>query len=267
MLIPIVFIHRGNNVEEYLECNIQQAAKENHVIIISDNPSYGRFAEFHDINVYMDYADLFNSCYENLSTQGEYERFCFLRWFILHSFMSRNNIPVCFYLDSDVMFFSDTATEFRKFQQFDMTILHRSSPSSIMMTMHGLTDFCSFVFDTYQQRGFDFDRIASLYTVMQRHNRFGGVCDMTLFEYYARFKNPSGVGEAMFIYDNSTYDHSINQSDRYFEMANGIKNIRWQQGKPYCLQISTNNIIRFVCLHFQGQSKSLVKNIFDSLQI
>lgn len=263
-MIPVVFIHKGDG-ERYLECVLTQAKKfGNEVILIGDaeNEKFRSIITHRKISNYNKLSNEFSKVYVPLSTYGDYELFCFQRWFILLEWMNAQSIETCLYLDSDVMFYANAEEEVKKFEQFDLTYIHRCVGCSSYWTYEGLRRFCEFTVETYAQKGFDYDRISAHFDVMQKHNMTGGVCDMTFLEYYARYKNPAGVGEMMYVYDGSTYDHCIHQQDHHYEMKNGIKNIRFVDGRPYCRQLSTGKMIRFSSLHFQGGFKKMIPQIF-----
>lgn len=263
-MIPAIFMHRGDG-EMYLEPVMRQAQEfDNHVILIGDdrNAKFSSIVEHHLISDYKNTSNEFVKCYEPLSTHGDYETFCFERWFILYEFMQNKNLDKCFYFDSDIMFYANTEDEAKKFEQFDLTLVHKSAGCSSYITFKGLKDFCKKTFEIYYKRGFEFDKLKAFYQTMQNHGRTGGVCDMTLLEHYSRYTNPAGVGEMMYIVDNTTYDHCINQADQNYEMENGIKKIQMINNRPHCKQLTTGKIIQFNTLHFQGECKGLIPKFF-----
>jgi len=262
-MIPVIFIHRGSG-EQYLEYVLRQAKEYNENIILlgDDKNNIYNFIKHVPYKNYCFHSNAFEKVYTPMSTLGDYETFCFQRWFILYEYMKTENIDKCFYLDSDIMFYGNAEEEAEKFKQFDLTLIHKSVGNSSYITYNGLKDFCKFTYELYKNRGYEFDKIASHYHVMQKYGRPGGVCDMTLFEYYARYKNPAGVGEMMYEIDNTVYDHCINQVDRNYEMKNGIKNIQFTLNRPFCKKLTTNKDIRFVTLHFQGGCKGLIPQFY-----
>ena len=263
--IPVVFIHRGDG-ETYLECVIKQAKSfDNPVVLIGDksNKKFSSIAEHQLISGFSYYSKKFEDVYVPLSTHGDYETFCFQRWFVLYEWMKRKNVDKCFYLDSDVLFYANTNEEAEKYKYFDFTLAHRCCGHASYFTYNGLRTFCKFLFETYVERGFDYDKIASHWELHKKYNRTGGVCDMTLFEYFARYKNPGGVAETMHIINDSTYDHCINQADYNYEMVNGLKNIQFKDGIPYCRQLQYDKLIRFVALHCQGGCKGLIPKYYE----
>jgi hypothetical protein len=258
MAIPVVFIHRGD--QDYFKAVVKQTRSKNRTIVIGSNKVSDEY--FIPIEDYNTEARKFEQIYEHLSTNPHTaELLCFTRWFTLLDFMKKEALPVCLYLDSDVLFFGDASQEFKKFDQFDFTLSHRCCGSNSFFTLKGLEGFCDFLMAFYQNRtSYDYERVAAHYHIRNKHGLGGGVCDMTLLEFYAYKICPGKVGEMMYIVDGSTYDHNINTSDQYYEMDpyKGIKNIQWIDGLPHCKQLSSDKLIRFNTLHFQGQAKQYI---------
>ena len=262
--IPIIFAHRGSG-ENYLECVLRQAKNLNPIVCLLGDEQNKKFDQIvaHDyIKNYSNISNEFAKIYIPLSTLGDYELFCFQRWFVLYEYMKAQKFDRCLYLDSDMMFYSDAYQEVtNKFDYFNIMLVHKCVGSSCYITYEGLKDFCKFLYETFANpKSWDFVKIASHWECHKMFGRTGGVCDMTFFEYYGRYKDPAGVGELMHVTkeDDSTYDHCINQNDRYYEMENGIKKIQFNNGFPYCKHLKLNKMIKFNTLHFQGGCKGLI---------
>jgi len=253
-MIPVIVIHLGS--QPYYDRVIDQASKYNEcVFAIGDSvpPSH------YDIHDYSESANKFRDIYDHLSTNSKkIELMCFQRWFILKDFMEKHGIEVSFHIDSDVMLYANTDTEFPKFEQFDFTLSHRCCGSNSFFTLNGLKKFCGFLINFYMRKNtYEYERIAAHYHVRQKHGLPGGVCDMTLLEYYS-YQNCGKIGEMMHIIEDSTYDHNINVPDQYFQMDNGTKNFVFVNGTPFVYQKSTGKQIQFKTLHFQGSAKNLI---------
>ncbi len=130
-MIPVILIHRG--YQRYLTYVIKQATKNNFVYLIGDtapNIHFDNF-EFIDINLYTSGCAEFTKNYVHLNTTPiDYEIFCYHRWYILRNFMKDKNIDTVFYIDSDVLLFSNVEDEYKKYEQFEMTLLHRTAAIS-----------------------------------------------------------------------------------------------------------------------------------------
>lgn len=262
--IPVIFIHKG--YQSYLDFTTKQSSKNNNVHFIgTHNP--GSHVDFFDISSYQKYNKEFVNLYEHLSTNGyEYELFCFLRWFILKEHMEENKLDVVFYVDSDVMLYVDVTDEFTKFNQFDLTLLHRTAAISSYFTKTGLDNFCSFLINTFSNKtSYNYQKISSHYHTRSSFGLPGGVCDMTYFDFFHYMDDggggPGKVGEMMVIINDSTYDHNVNVPDQYFEFS-GIKNIKIMDGYPYVFNHKLKKDIRFNSIHFQGGAKNHIPNYF-----
>ncbi len=263
-MIPVVLIHSGN--PEYLKYSLNKALERNKVYLIGDtdpNISNSNFT-FVQIKDYVtDEYVKFTEIYTHLSTNPfDFELFCFLRWFLLKEFMFRNNIDVSFYIDSDVMLYVNVNDEYHKYDQYDFTLLHRTAAISSFITKSGITNFCNCLLSIYgNKESYNFQKIESHFTIRQKHNLPGGVCDMTLLEFFHYHSDTGGgpgkVGEMMSIIDGATYDHNINAEDQYFDF-NGMKNVKMFDGIPYVFSKKLNKLIKFNSLHFNSGAKYLM---------
>jgi len=272
-VIPVILIHRG--YQSYLDFSIRQAARKNPVFLIGDvKPNIeGWFGNFRFLTPegLGDGVDEFAEMYVHLNTTPlDYELFCYTRWFILRNFMEKHDLSTVFYIDSDVLFFEDAEEEWSKFNQYDMTLLHRTAGISSFVTIEGVRNFCNMLTEIYSDKeGYHFNKIASHFQVRQSFGLPGGVCDMTLLEYFhyhAEFGGgPGRVGEMMTIRDGATYDHNINVPDQDFEFENGTKKVKIVDGEVFVHSHKLNKDIKFNSLHFQGGAKHLMKDIYEGL--
>ena len=176
--------------------------------------------------------------------------------------MEEQNLDTVFYVDSDVMLYVNISEEYKKYEQYDLTLLHRTAAISSYFTKLGLDNFTNFLMKTFSNKqSYEYQKIASHYHVRQKFNLPGGVCDMTYFDFFHYMDDggggPGKVGEMMSIINDSTYDHNINVSDQYFDF-NGIKNIKIKDGYPYVFNHKLNKDIKFNSLHFQGGAKNQI---------
>jgi hypothetical protein len=262
-MVPVIIIHKGN--PSYLPTVIQQAKKFNsNVFLIGDNSNKKLVdsKDFCPIDSCSSRATEFSKIYSHLSTNGyDIELFCFQRWLILEEFMRAQEIRRCLYIDSDVLLYANAENEIIKYEQFDFTLTHRCCGSSSFFTHTGLVGICDFMMATYSNKqSYEYEKIASHYHIRQKHKLPGGVCDMTLLEFYS-YQICGRVGEMMHIIDGATWDHSINESDQGFDMKSGIKNIQFLNCSgplgtgflPHCQKGEER--IRFHSLHLQGPAK------------
>tara|TARA_R110000744_G_scaffold45433_2_gene100901 strand:+ start:5373 stop:6194 length:822 start_codon:yes stop_codon:yes gene_type:complete len=270
MKIPVILIHNG--CQDYLTCAINQALKNNPVHLIGDGSLTGIGHEnfnFEKIEDYKDECNEIRSVYEHLNTTpAEFEIFCYQRWFILKAYMKKNNLEKIFYIDSDVLLFTDVTKEWKKFDQYTMTLLHRSAAVSSFITLEGVENFCNLVLSTFRNKSrYEYKKIASHYHVRNQCGLGGGVCDMTFLEFFhyddAAGGGPGRVGEMMQIIDGSTYDHNINTPDQDFEFKNGIKNIKIINGIPFVYNTRLEKNVKFNSLHFCGGAKNLMRSVYE----
>ena len=268
MSIPVVFLHVGES-NPVLERVIHQATKQNKVILIGDsNTLYLKdkfgigFIEL-DAIIDEDFVE-FNKLYEHLSTNPEFiERFCFLRWFAVRNLMEKANIDRVFYADSDVMLYCNVEEENAKYEQFDMTLVHRCCGSTSFFSRKSLSTFCAYLLDIYRDKGgFSYGDLKNKYKNMREHNKDGGVCDMTLLDRFhyedSKGGGPCRIGEMTHVFDNATYDHNINVDDGVYEHNGRHKTIKFENGEPYCFNKNLNKLVKFNALHFQGPAKLIL---------
>jgi hypothetical protein len=203
------------------------------------------------------------------SNSYEFELFCSQRWFIVYDLMERFGIERAFVCDSDVMIYCDIDREETKLGSYSAAYCiparqtdHRWGASAHVSfwSRETLGKFCSFMLDSYTNP----IRKAALETKWKYHcaeNRAGGVCDMTLLYLFALEHDIINLSE---IRGESSFDHNINQAeneyDDEYEMAQGIKNIRWEHGHPYGFNVRASRWVRFNTLHFQGTpAKAIIR--------
>ena len=269
MQIPVVLIHSGYS--DYLKYTIQMSLKNNRTYLISDiNPHIEcENFTFVDSQNHVGSSNDFIPHYIHMNTTSySYELFCYQRWFILKDFMEKTQTDKVFYIDSDVLLFENISNEWKKFEQYEMTLLHRTAAISSFITKKGLDSFCNMLLSIFKNKeSYPFKIISSLYTIRQQSGLDGGVCDMTLFEffhYHAEYGGgPGRVGEMMQIIDDTTYDHNINAEDNDYEFINNNKNIQIVARKPFVYNKKLGRIIKFNTVHFQGYAKNRIKEIYE----
>ncbi|GAA6621729.1 hypothetical protein [Scytonema sp. NUACC26] len=267
MGLPIVIVHRG--FPEYLLYSLAQAQKFNpksDIFLLGDNSnSILNFIHHENIYNYYTKAKLFEKIYseKHLSFNDyEYELFCFQRWFIIQEFMIKNKIDSCIHLDSDLMTYVNVTEEFsKKFEKYSFTLSKKGSGHNSYIKYSGLEKICEHIMSYYTNPEL-FEILTSIREkALLAGQKAGGICDMTLLnQYYQRYSQE--IGSTSDIINDSVYDANINSSDG-FEMREGIKNIFWVDGLPFCRHLESGKEIRFNSLHFQSQPKKhIMKNYF-----
>jgi len=264
VVAAIIFVHKGYS--EYLEYSLRQAthtSRTSEVFLLGD-ASNDRFPfiKHVDISGYRSSADEFAGRYEQMSSNDyEFELFCFQRWFIIKDFMERSGLERAFVCDSDVMSYCDIDCEEAKLGPYSAAFCLPARQTNYrwcgsahvsFWSLKTLVRFCTYALDSYT----DAVRKASLKTKWEYHldtNRPGGVCDMTVLYLFALENEIINLSA---IRDGSSFDHNINHAENEFddeyEMARGIKRIRWEHGRPYGFNVRAKRWVRFNTLHFQG---------------
>jgi hypothetical protein len=258
-MIPVIFIHKG--YDEYLNSSVQQAKKFNkEVVIIGDHAH--NCDNFYQLSNYFNDCDTFKSYYTHMSTNHfEYELFCIQRWFVLRNFMRENKIPVCFYLDSDVLLYEDVTDDYKNYNHFIMSIIFGTCAVVSFISLEAIENFCDYTMNIYANKKlYPYREMEAFYKARASCGMAGGVCDMTLIRKFV-YQFPNAIGELTHPIDDKVYDHCVNQKDYFYEYHNGMKCLSFVNGKPYCANLITGKMIQFKSLHFQGtESKGLIKN-------
>jgi hypothetical protein len=257
--LPIIFIHRG--ACRYLAGSITQAAQSSpgsDIFVLGDRFNAGfRRARHFEAAAFSDGAKKFAAVYQHRSThEVEYELFCFQRWFMLQSFLKAQQLDSCLYLDSDVLLFADATEEARAFAGCDVTLSQTSPHCAFFNRREGLDRFCDFVMECYTSPKL-FAQLESEFFERRARKAPGGVCDMRVFSLFDAMGRGK-AGDLRKIRDGATYDHAMGQSNGY-EMRNGIKHVEWRDGRPFCRNEATGEMVRFNALHFQGDAKRLLR--------
>ena len=272
MEVPVVIVNKHLSDFPELEYVIKTAKKyDNRVVFIGDDPvdiNWG--AEICDINSRMNNSkdcSEFIENYVHMSTNNpQVELFCFLRWLVLRDWMKENTVDVVLHIDRDILYFANASAEYQRYSNFEFTLSGRTSAHCSFFTFDGLNNFCNYFMNIYRNKdSFDFSRLSSEFQVRQHYGLEGGVCDMTLFEKYARFEKPYRIGEVSIVSgSNGYYDHVVSISED-FEMDEelGIKKINFNTPWPYGQNVRLNQSVRFSCLHFQGASKKYIREIYN----
>ncbi len=265
--LPIVLIHAKN--PDYLQYSLRCTRISNpgaRICLLGDESnSRFDFLEHYSFSPYSERANRFARFFTNYSTNGrDFELFCFQRWFILNEFLAEQGIEKCLYLDSDVMLFADAAAEQKKFAEFDFALATNIMACVLFLNNSRiLGEFCGFLEDIYTKKDrYHYDKMVAHYAVRQRNGLKGGACDMTAFELF-NLDYLAFVGNVVQIIDDSIYDPAMTTAFPGFETEQQVKRIFWRENHPYGRHLKSNRYIRFNSMHFQGRSKSLMKQVYD----
>jgi hypothetical protein len=268
MAIPIIFFHFKN--PPYLKYSLKQAAcfnPESVIYLLGDetNDHYPVISHVMAKQYEKDTED-FASVYEHLSANGfQYELNCFLRWFYIRAFCRERKIEEFIYLDSDVLLFQNVSELTPYFRAFHIanTSAHTGVPAFTYFKNYAALDsFCNYLMYAYTNAHAK-KETARLYEIfLAQTASIDGISDMTLFHLYFR-DHPTETGKIDLINNELAIDVNISESNGY-ETRRGLKNIHWQNGLPYCKQLITGQLIRFISLHYQGDRKYLLIRHFKA---
>ena len=272
----IFFIHRGNSW--YLKYTLSQMHYFNpecEIILLGDqsNNKYD-FVSHYDISDYSQGIDDFASVYKHLSPNGySYEIFCFQRWIVLRNFVKTHKIGGSFfYFDSDVLIFSNIQEIISTFKldDFDLTVSHEESPHCLFFhDLQILQKFIDYLFKLYTEEKL-LQKLVEHYENRKNDGTLqtlGGVSDMTAFYNFSKCSDTNVLDITKIIVDKKACDHNVNVSDGYKinEVLN-MKKIKFLHEAddlvPYCIEEKSNELIRFLLIHFQGSAKRLVTDYY-----
>ena len=276
MTTPVVFFHFG--YPDYLELCINEARKNNDVILIGDraNSTLSSLEKVEHYDADFDnckFTKYFLDAYRHMATGGEkFELLCFMRWAAICRVSKKIGLETVFHSDSDNIVYSNMSDIYDKIKNPRMALsvpqnqteFRRSaSPNVAYWNVEELESFCHYMLDSYLDP-VKYNSLKEKWDWHQKNKKPGGVCDMTVLWHYAQENNHTVLTKLWD--DNTTFDHNVNVSSNYdslvneYELRNGIKNITFMDGKPYCKNTITGREVQFHTLHFQGNAKSLIQD-------
>ncbi|GEB35490.1 hypothetical protein [Brevibacillus parabrevis] len=258
MTLPIIFMHRDD--EDYLAYSLRQAKMSNprspvYLLGREANRKYASSGAMHVMmDSYMQTAQMFAKVYQHMHVMSyEYNLFCFQRWFILRDFMRKNRIQGCFYLDSDVMLY--TQVNKPEYRAFSMEFAWTS-----FVGLDTLDRFCNLtmqyfvnpqMFRLLVQKTIELDQVIEGVPL---------VSDMVLCLLY--FRSYSGQAHTHGTFGDSFFDENINRP-RWAESLSGKKKVYAIDGQLYCKDLASGALKRLNSLHFQGlTAKSYMKDFW-----
>lgn len=265
--LPIVFFHKGDSW--YLKYTLKQARfyhPDSDVYLIGDESnSHYDFVTHVNLNKYEELTRNFRGLYEhrNNSTLIEYELFCFLRWFYVLGLARECQWEEFIYLDSDVLVFENfgnVKTLFDSFRIANTGVTVGVPAFTFFKSLQTIEDFCKYLISSYSEQVL-MRRLAMWWDDFQARKNTGGICDMTLFDFF--FKDyPAETGKLDKI-GLLGFDNSIATLTGY-ENNGMIKNIYWKNRLPHFKWISSGEMIRFVNIHYQGSYKCLIPGHYQA---
>lgn len=280
--IPVIIHHLGDQL--YFQKCVELNAKHNKVIIIGDATNINLFrhnknVEHVHINTLItDEEREFETYFENYSSNSPvFEFLCFQRIFVLRELMRKRNLPKVVYVDSDCILLDNMTDYFNKFPEIEcaVSVVKSTSPYNMASCIHNsllTVKFCDVFIqlckDVYQNKT-KFHLIKDKAEWHANKGISGGVCDMTLYHLMVQHKlipNIRDLNETR-IYKNEicVFDHNSFGGYGFlgedtFQVKNNFKIIT-RQGKHYYALLHTNQPIRLMSIHFQGNNKIILESI------
>lgn len=269
--MKIYFFHIG--YQPYLELTIKKAALLNKVVLIGDE-SNEHLKNIPNVEHYFlkdnfDGIERFLKCYKHMSTNDiNFEQLCFIRWFAVRNVAVKNNEKYVFYGDSDNLIYEDLEKVYYSINKPSIAI---SAPENIHIfnnsasgevsywQIEQLIDFCDYIYQLYED-DFEHRKLVNKWNWHVSNKINGGICDMTALWHFIQDREIFNLSSV--INEHHTFDHNINDSCNHFkneyEMKNGIKEIIFKDGKPFCWNKKFNKLIHFYTLQFQGSAKKII---------
>jgi hypothetical protein len=285
--VPIIYIHQAERAPRYLMASLGCAHITNpHAPIYlitdmralppTDYPSFEAAVTLIDINQHRTEAEEFGKIFFNVSINpGYFERWCIERWFILRSFLKERGIQRFVTLDSDVLLFCDVKKEAERFAAFDFTISSRYNWCfGIFNQVRVIDSFCAMIMEVYSKSTPLWLTVCDYLNLLRPNVPTGNLSDMTLLKLFVeQVADKEGLRyeDTARVLDGSCYCTNIALAVPEVEMClepcggreRTIKKIHWVNGAPYGRLCSSGELVRFNCLHFQGESKALMAPCFD----
>lgn len=258
--IPIVFFHTGDSW--YLKYTLRQAQFANpqsDIYLVGDEANrHYSFVHHVPFQRYEALTEEFRKVYLHRNSNAyDYEITCFLRWFYLLGLVEEKKINSFIYLDSDVLAFADFKSLKGILSPFDVanTGVGVGMPAfTYFKSKEVLGSFCHYMLQNYIEPGLKV-RLAQWWDQFEAKTWGGGICDMTLFDFYFKEANvKSGKLDKVGLV---AFDASITSTAGY-ETKGTAKKVYWKNKQPYCKWLDTGEMVRFATFHYQGSSKNLI---------
>ena len=268
MAAPIVFIHRGNSF--YLPFTLGQArfrSGGNPLVLLGDVSNAGlggKNGVQHELqDAYKQSRAEFEAAYVHLSMGAfEFERFCFYRWFLLRDYLVANGLEAVWYLDSDVMLYTELAEEETWIEQHDAAYCHAGVPAVVYMKAATLNKFCDFILDLYATRLPYLQNCFDHYKATNPGISWGGITDMHAFWLFAQ-EERGDVADISVVQNGAVFDQDMHQAQGFvMDESRGEKLIRWQGKQPYFVGAQNKLVTRANSLHCASGAKDIIHRYY-----
>lgn len=284
-MIPVIFIHRGNDTVHNAVVQAQQYNER--VILLGDETNASSLCEFHPYRQYLsiDAARMSQVYWHMHSKPGvEWRLANYLRWFIIAQFMQENQLDRAFVADSDLLIYTDVTEIADDWGAYDVllgvplrqgTYRWAAPGHASYWTLDALRQFCDFALQQYST-DVGLARLQRKWDWHLRTDTSGGICDMTLLYLFQR-EFPELVGSLLATTGHDgllhihAFDLNVNYTENYasdeyrlceapYAPYGTLKEITWLNEQPYGYNLSLGQPVRFDGLHFQAGAKCLIEN-------
>ena len=266
----IVFFHCGKP-PRYLLSAMESARVFNPelpVILITDErndiPSLGVEAASLQETSHPD-LPRFRSIYRHIaSTNEEYERRCFERWFHIDQLIKVRNLSKVACLDSDCLLFADADELFRFMPENTICASRRGGPACTFIR-GSLGPFLELILEKFG----DADYLRSKEQLLQSARDSGAMANLTDMDLIELFTTTHERGH---VYPNNIHvghiDHCLNLPDGMESLEIRHRNRRrkkvfWEQKgemlMPYFRDIESGRKVPALAIHFQSGAKRLIR--------
>lgn len=190
--------------------------------------------------------------------------FCMQRWIILRDFMKLYNIKECFYMDSDVLIFSNLDEALLPFKDYKISLISNLALSMYIKDVSILDEFSFFLLNKYTSE-IEINKLKEMYynTDRVKNGVAGSISDMDLSR---EFFNNKEVGNLYNIVNDSIFDIGLfyGEFEKIVKGRYSLNKIYFENNIPYSNFIYHNNNkkIRFHSLHFLTWTKIFIKDAF-----
>ncbi len=279
MEIPVIITYFGGS-PSYLIYALKSAARTNNdVVLIGDNTNKNVWKNYWDTTqVKSEKWQTFLKCYVQMSDYGkQYEIGFWKRIFYLEKWMNEKNVKKVFMIESDVVSFANYSREvypslpddcisaLTMTKRQDISVWAASTHVSYW-TINALEDFTNFCINAYSNENIK-EKLISKYQWHIKNKMPGGITEMTLLYLWSE-KNPK-VFNLCRVINDMTIDLAAYRSENYFQdeyqMKHCFKRFIFKNGIPYGYNKILKKEIKFVSIHCQGWSKSIMRFLYSRI--
>lgn len=268
-LINVVYIHfvssSEENIPEYLEYALKIASLHNNSVHLISNKLPKTFISniiYHNLDHYIEYESLtkFKNQYLPLGISEPWEQHNFERYFILQSFMEKNQLNWVFYADSDVIILKNINTSFLQPNCDSFLIMPKDETAwnSIMWVAWAGTAFIRLdILQSFTEFTNEMYSNSTYHSILNfKHQTMPYVCDMTLWYLFV-----VNIDKQLSQKWNRDYSFLLPQNKISANICDiGERNFDHKHGH---LKPNSKNVLSSI--HFQGDEKNAIKVFYQNM--